>query len=548
LTKLKKAICIIFAFVFIATLTLASAAFALYPTTTPWPMYRYDAKHTATTTSTAPSNNMTLWHFSVDVGGGYSRQSIPIVVDGMVIFHDGSYAHAVDETTGVELWKSDLLAGGYGGLWPSITCADGRVYFGSSDYIYGKGYVFCLNASTGATIWTYDASPGRVESGITVDDGVVYFGTLNDYVYAINATNSYFLWRYLTEGSVYSSPAADDDLLCVGSDDGKVYAFDISGSTAISKWNFTADAAVRSPITIYGNNVFFGTNGPTFFAVDKETGNLIWSYHVTSGGTIDKGIAIANNAIYLAQTQGSWEIFALRVDTAPGNYTEADPEPRLWIKTMGQGTGLSEPVVADGKVFLCSQSALYALDAATSAAVWTHTFTGIAYPGSPIVADGKVFVTVSNYDKGLHCVGDPFPPVTNNYKVIAEGQSFDVPIVTNSTISNFNTTGLETEKKISFGVAGINETTGMCNITIPNDMLDGELNVTVDGGQPLYSAQPLNNGTHTSLYFTYNNTFLHAVEITGTTVIPEFPTITILPMLITTLLATLVQLKRKHKE
>jgi hypothetical protein len=38
------------------------------------------------------------------------------------------------------------------------------------------------------------------------------------------------------------------------------------------------------------------------------------------------------------------------------------------------------------------------------------------------------------------------------------------------------------------------------------------------------------------------------VEITGTTVIPEFPIIATLPMLITTLLATLVQLKRKRNK
>ena len=543
---MKKPTCIISVFVFIAALSLVSSASALYPTTTPWPTYRYDAKHTAATTSTAPSSNMTLWHYPIAVGGGYSRQSIPIIVEGMVIFHDGNYAHAVDETTGVELWKSDFLAGGYGGLWPSSAYANGRVYFGSSDYIYGKGYVFCLNASTGGTIWTYDATPGRVESGITVQDGVVYFGTLNNYAYALNATNSHFLWRYQTGGSVYSSPAVDDDLLCIGSDDGKVYALNISGSTPISEWNFTADGAVRSPITVYGSNIFFGSNNATFYAVDKETGNLIWSYHLTSGGFIDMGVAVANNAVYLTQTQGSWGIYALRVDTPPGNYTQGDPEPLFWIKTMGQGAGLTEPAFADGKVFFSSGSTLYALDADTSAAVWKNSFAAYAGPGSPIVADGKVFVTVSNRDLGLHCFGDPFPLVTNNYKVSAGGRSFDVPIVTNSTISSFNATGLETEGKISFRIAGINETTGMCNITIPNDMLDGELNVTVDAGQPLYSAPPLSNGTHTSLYFTYNNTFAHAVEIVGTTFIPEFPTITVLPMLITTLLATFVQLKRKR--
>ena len=88
----------------------------------------------------------------------------------------------------------------------------------------------------------------------------------------------------------------------------------------------------------------------------------------------------------------------------------------------------------------------------------------------------------------------------------------------------------------------------MCNITIPNNMLDGDLNVTVDEEQPMYSAAPLNNGTQPSLYFTYNNTFPHEVEITGTTVIPEFPTLAIAPMLIATLFMTLVQLKKKHNK
>jgi outer membrane protein assembly factor BamB len=391
-----------------------------------------------------------------------------------------------------------------------------------------------------------------VESGITVHDGVVYFGTLNNYVYAINATNSYFLWRYHTNGSVYSAPAADDDLLCVGSDDGKVYALNISGSTAISKWNFTADGAVRCAPTIYDNKVFFGSNNATFFAVDEETGNLIWRYHLISGGTLDNSVAIADNIIYLTQTGYAWRIYALFANTAPGNYTEADPEPRAWVKeTIVGAAALTEPVVADGKVFFSSANGhmLYALDTASSGAtVWTSSFSeSYGSPGSPTVADGKVFVTVTN-GLGLHCFGDPFPAVTDNYKVDAGGQSFVIPIVTNSTISSFNATRLETEGKISFGVAGINETTGMCNVTIPNDMLDGGLNVTVDGGQPLYSAGPLNNGTHTSLYFTYNNTIPHVVEITGTTFVPEFPIITIAPMLITTLFMTLVQLKRKHNK
>ena len=514
-------------------------------------MFRYDSNHTATTASTAPNSNVSLWKYPITLYTGYGRQSIPLVVDGMVIFHNGNTAYAVDETTGVKLWQSEMLYGGYGGLWPGFAYGDGRIFFGSSDYIYGKGFVHCVNASTGQTIWEYEASPGRVESGIAVHNGVVYFGTLDNYAYAVNASNGNLMWRYKTGGSVISCPAVDDGLLCVGSDDGKVYGLNISGSTAISKWNFTADGAVHCPPTIYSNKVFFGTSNATFYAVDEMTGNLVWKFHLTSGGTLDNGVAIADNIIYLTQTGYAWRIYALFANTAPGNYTEnLNPAPRAWFKEIGVGAvTLSAPVVADGKVFFSAGNlyTLYALNTTSlGATVWTSSYSATyGVPSSPIVADGRVFFTVTG-GLGIYCFGDPFPPVANNYRVVAGGQNFSVPIVTNSTISGLNTSDLETQGKIRFKVEGINGTTGMCNITIPNNMLSGQLSATVDGGQPLYIAPLLNNGTCTSLYFTYNNTFSHAVVITGTNFIPEFTAMAILPMMIMTFLIALVQHNRKR--
>lgn len=87
----------------------------------------------------------------------------------------------------------------------------------------------------------------------------------------------------------------------------------------------------------------------------------------------------------------------------------------------------------------------------------------------------------------LYCIGDtPFPPTAYHYTVNAGGQSFDVTMWTNSTITDFNTANLETQGKISFKAKGIG-TTGMCNITLPMDMIDGTCFVTVDGGLPIYS-------------------------------------------------------------
>ena len=81
---------------------------------------------------------------------------------------------------------------------------------------------------------------------------------------------------------------------------------------------------------------------------------------------------------------------------------------------MDYGVGMTELVVAAGKVLFGSGSTLHVLDAANSPTTWTNSFAANANTGSPIIADGKIFVTVSNYDSGLHCFGDPFLPVTNN--------------------------------------------------------------------------------------------------------------------------------------
>jgi len=155
--------------------------------------------------------------------------------------------------------------------------------------------------------------------------------------------------------------------------------------------------------------------------------------------------------------------------------------------------------------------------------------------------DGRIFVP--QYTK-LSCFGSLYPPVTYHYTVNAGGQTFDVMLVINATPGSLDTAGLITLKKISYILEGISGTTGMSNITIPNAMLGGPYAVTVDGGLPQYQAPPLDNGTHTSLYFTYMHSS-HTVEIEGTTVVPEFPSAIILPLLITMSLIAVALAKKK---
>jgi outer membrane protein assembly factor BamB len=54
--------------------------------------------------------------------------------------------------------------------------------------------------------------------------GVVYVGSIDRYLYALNAETGDLLWRFGTEGPIVSSPAAEDGLVFIGSTDRRLYA------------------------------------------------------------------------------------------------------------------------------------------------------------------------------------------------------------------------------------------------------------------------------------------------------------------------------------
>ena len=78
--------------------------------------------------------------------------------------------------------------------------------------------------STGDLLWTYPSTPNS--SSPAVANGVVYIGSLDDNVYALNASTGAELWSYATGlPIVCASPAVANGVVYVGSLDGRVYAF-----------------------------------------------------------------------------------------------------------------------------------------------------------------------------------------------------------------------------------------------------------------------------------------------------------------------------------
>jgi len=130
-------------------------------------------------------------------------------------------------------------------------------------------------------------------------------------------------------------------------------------------------------------------------------------------------------------------------------------------------------------------------------------------------------------------------PLMGMFSDFAATSECHVQTICNSSISDFQFN----ETAISFDVIGENGTSGFCRICIPKALINVTYRVFVNGTEVLPPPLPLpcSNSTHSYLYFNYTHSTQEVV------IIPEFPSLFILPLfMIATLLAIIVY-KRKHQ-
>ncbi|HEY91797.1 MAG TPA: PQQ-binding-like beta-propeller repeat protein, partial [Dehalococcoidia bacterium] len=73
--------------------------------------------------------------------------------------------------------------------------------------------------------WTFVAG-GYLRSSPALGDNILYIGSEDSNLYAVDATDGKKLWDFRTGDKITSSPALIDGVLYIGSHDGKVYAIE----------------------------------------------------------------------------------------------------------------------------------------------------------------------------------------------------------------------------------------------------------------------------------------------------------------------------------
>ena len=137
---------------------------------------------------------------------------------------------------------------------------------------------------------------------------------------------------------------------------------------------------------------------------------------------------------------------------------------------------------------------------------------------------------------------------TDNYPLMGPFHSFNtslgkhVNVISDSAINEFDYFEHNNTIRMYVSKMTTRQTHGFCRLSIPHDLMFEPFNVTINGVNPTYWNYSLSdNGTHRWIYFSYQHSALEIV------IIPEFPSLIILPLfMITTLLTVIVHRRKDH--
>jgi eukaryotic-like serine/threonine-protein kinase len=248
----------------------------------------------------------------------------------------------------------------------SPAVVNGVIYFGSND-----GNLYAVDEKTGQQKWKF-AVRSRMPSSPAVANGMVYFSCYDGFFYAVTAATGELAWRFRMLGERRFAAT-------------HLHGFVPAGETMPDPF----DVYLSSPL-VWNGGVYFGSGDGNVYALDAYTGSLKWKFQ--TGDVVHTSPAISEGKVYI----GSWDSYFYALDAETGKEiwrfkTEEDPEIHNQVGIQ------SSAVVSGGTVYFgCRDSNVYALEAATGRLKWSFSNKGSWVISSPVVYEGKIFFATSD--------------------------------------------------------------------------------------------------------------------------------------------------------
>jgi outer membrane protein assembly factor BamB len=157
------------------------------------------------------------------------------------------------------------------------------------------------------------------------------------------------LWTFAAKKGIEPTAAIAGGVVYVGSDDKNLYALDLA--TGKEQWHFTAGACVAAPASVAEGLVYVGDIDGIFYCLDAATGKQRWQFD--TGGEISGGANFGGGVILIGSGDGTL-------------YGLSREGKKLWDFKIEGGPVKASPAVVDGRTFVAGcDSAMHILEVAT---------------------------------------------------------------------------------------------------------------------------------------------------------------------------------------
>lgn len=207
-----------------------------------------------------------------------------------------------------------------------VICGD-IVFIGSCD-----SNLYALNKTSGNILWKYKTG-GEIRSTVAVEASIVYFLSADGYLYALDVDTGRELWRFSTNGEksydvwdyFHSSPAVADGVVYFGSGDYHIYAVDAKSGKLV--WKFLTGGIVHAAPTLTPENVYIGSFDGSFYCLKKD-GTLQWKFKTVGERYFPKGeiqfhAVLADSTVYFGARD--FNVYALNANNGSGVWVYHQP-------------------------------------------------------------------------------------------------------------------------------------------------------------------------------------------------------------------------------
>jgi len=242
-----------------------------------------------------------------------------------------------------------------------------------------------------------------------------------------------FIWKFKTEGQIKSSPVIVDGLVFVGSSDKNIYAIDVNDGHQV--WAYQTDDTVEATPCVIEGSIYAGSSGGFLYALDANSGSFRWKYETDGqilgaanwtlspdGRTIWIIVGSYDNKLHCLDSTSGETVWTYETD----NYINGSPavEEQIavfggcdalihvvflsdgtMVKTVDSGSYVAaSAAILDGQVYVGNYDDVFIkADIETGKILWKYEDSKAPFFSSPAI--GRDVVVVGSRDELVHCIG-----------------------------------------------------------------------------------------------------------------------------------------------